>query len=275
MLNESFRPSNTTKTLKNKIEEYFQYCDAIYPHELNKYHLTDEKAFRFLFYQAFRPLKSRGGKKGDRPRFDIADYKEVIARFDGEPCSPSANPMPVQALKPMAWSNFAHYKQVLKKIYKNEVMEKSTSLVWDNIWTQACDDLADQVKTRKAFIKKSTYQEKITSEFAPYTIVERYPEIEHELWNDCVKAVGPRQIVCQLRHRYCAQHTASGILRAESLYRAEFSDFLMISPPRSETDIHKVQIMINQVSQGKPTKADYFMEELCDTATLGFVQLVP
>jgi hypothetical protein len=104
---------------------------------------------------------------------------------------------------------------------------------------------------RAPLIKKASYQEKVNAKFAPYTIVKHYPEIEQELWNDAAKAVGPRQVACQLRHRYCAQHTASGILRAESLYRAEFSDFIMSSPPKTEMDVHPVQIMVNQVSQGK------------------------
>jgi hypothetical protein len=130
-------------------------------------------------------------------------------------------------------------------------MEKVNALYWEDIWQQPCKDLSRQVKSRAPFIKKSTYQEKVNAEFAPYTIVEHYPDIEQELWNDAAKAVGPRQVTCQLRHRYCAQHTASGILRAESLYRAEFSDFIMISPPKTGTDVHPVQIMVNQVSQGK------------------------
>jgi hypothetical protein len=50
------------------------------------------------------------------------------------------------------------------------------------------------VKRRVPFVNKSTYQEKVSAEFAPYTIVEHYPDIEKELWNDCMKAAGPRQL---------------------------------------------------------------------------------
>jgi Centromere DNA-binding protein complex CBF3 subunit, domain 2 len=253
MLNESFRPSNTVKCHKGKILEFFEYCDEIYPHDPYKYNLTDEKVFRFMYYQAFRQLKSRGGKKntGAKKYFDRASYDTVIGNFDGVPVSPSQNPMPVQSAKPMSWSSWNQYQQVIVKIYNQQRMDKVCSLYWDDIWQQPCKDLNLQVKRRVPHVKKSTYQEKVSAEFAPYTIVEHYPDIEQELWNDCLKAAGPRQIVCQLRHRYCAQHTASGILRAESLYRAEWSDFLMISPPKNDTDVHPISIMVNQVSQGK------------------------
>jgi Centromere DNA-binding protein complex CBF3 subunit, domain 2 len=205
-----------------------------------------------LYYCAFREHKQRGGKKTvARANFDEAAYRAVMANFDGEPCSPSNNPMPLIATKPMSWSSFNQYEQVLKKIYYTQKLEKANSLYWEDIYQQPCKDLSMQVKRRQPFMKKATYQEKVAAEFAPYTIVERYPEIEDLLWKDCMAAAGPRQIVCQLRHRYCAQHTCSGILRAESLYRAEISDFIMITIPKTGTDVHPVQIMVNQVTQGK------------------------
>jgi hypothetical protein len=68
MLNESFRPSNTVKCHKGKVLEFFEYCDEISPHDPYKYNLTDEKVFGFMYYQAFRPLKSRGGKKKTGPK---------------------------------------------------------------------------------------------------------------------------------------------------------------------------------------------------------------
>ena len=36
-------------------------------------------------------------------------------------------------------------------------------------------------------LKQLTYQEKVDGEFAPYTIVERFEDIEQELWNDGLK----------------------------------------------------------------------------------------
>jgi Centromere DNA-binding protein complex CBF3 subunit, domain 2 len=253
VMNESFRPTNTQKCHEPKFEEYFEFCEFVYPEDRYKYNINSEKVYRFMFYTAFREQKRRGGKKNStKPRFDPFGYTTIMARFDGDPCSPGHTPMPVQSNKPMAWSSWDQYRQVLKKIHKVQLQEGHNSLPWkDIIWTHACEDLEAHVKARVAFVKKATYQEKVDASFSPYSIVQHYPDIEEELWRDAMNAVGHRQICCQLRHRYCAQHTASGILRAESLYRAEISDFMFISPPMTETDVHTVEIMINQVSQGK------------------------
>jgi hypothetical protein len=178
-LNESFRPTNTMKCHAPKIEEYFEFCDAVYGDAPYRHVLNAENVLRFMFYQTFRPLKKRGGKGGTAtPKFNYADYKSVTAHFDGEPRSPGAadNPMPVQAAQPISWSTFDQYRQVLRKIYKHQKMEGVNTRHWDDIWQQGCEALETQVKTRVPFIKKATYQEKVSAEFAPYTIVERYPE---------------------------------------------------------------------------------------------------
>ena len=251
-LNESLRPTNTSKAHEPKIEEFFEFCDSVYSEHPYKYILSYEKVFRFMFYHAFRNLKKRGGRRVGVARFDYTGYREVMSNFTGDPRSPGDNgPLPIQAVKPISWSSFDQYKQIIKRIYKTQKLEKVLALQWDEIWQSPLEDLSKQVKTRAPLVRRANYLEKVTAEFAPYTIVERYGEIEQELWNDSSQAVGPRQVCCQLRHRYCSQHTASGILRSESLHRAEFSDFLMIRPPKTELDIHHPDIMVNQISLGK------------------------
>ena len=71
------------------------------------------------------------------------------------------------------------------------------------------------------------------------------------MWDDSVEAVGRRNGCAMLCHRYCLLHLCSGVLRCESLYRAELSDFIGLRPPQTETDVHQVFVMINQVAQGK------------------------
>jgi hypothetical protein len=237
-----------------KIEEYFEFCEDIYAEDHYKFNLTHEKVYRFMFFQSFRILKKRGGRRrhGNHLYFNRTSYDEVMQQFDGTPRSPGeSNPMPPQATKVIGWSTFDQYKQIIRKIYKIQKMENVNSLEWDSIWQHSLEELGKQVKKRTPFVKRKTYQEKVTAEFAPYSIVEHYPVIEEELWKDAAAAVGPRQVTCQLRHRYCSQHTASGILRAESLYRAEFSDFLMIRPPKTEMDVHHPDILVNQIALGK------------------------
>ena len=291
-LNESFRPSNTSKAHQPKVAEFFEFCDEIFSREHYKYHLTFDKVYRFMYYQAFRPLKPRGGKRkyhfGVTPvrqkrrrraviieeeeplddelddddcteaspiHFDRPMYDKVMSQFSGAPASPGSTvPLPIQAVKPMSWSTFDQYKQILKKIHKEQQLQGASSLVWEQIWKIPLEDLAKQVKGRGSHIRKVTYQEKITAGFSSYATVERYNDIEEALWEESFKAHGPRELAAKLRHRYCATHTASGILRCESLYRAEWSDFLCVTAPRSDTDVHPIEIMVNVIAEGKTNK---------------------
>ena len=61
-------------------------------------------------------------------------------------------------------------------------------------------------------------------------------------------------IATRLRHRYSAQHLTAGILRCESLSKAEWSDFLGITIPKKYTDIDDMYCMINQIPMGKTNK---------------------
>ena len=84
--------------------------------------------------------------------------------------------------------------------------------------------------------------------FAPFTVIQKYNNIEEKLWANGLK--NTRSAVTQLRNRYVLTHTTSGILRFESLAKAELSDFLSIEIKREE-DTHPLTIMVTQLPTGK------------------------
>ena len=98
------------------------------------------------------------------------------------------------------------------------------------------DELQKHVKKRKAAIDKKNYKEKVASEFQPCAIVERYGELEECMWRDS-DTRNRRSIVTALRHRYCVSHLTAGLLRTESLHRAELSDFCaVVVPPKMHSN---------------------------------------
>jgi hypothetical protein len=206
-----------------------------------------------MYYQSFREQKKRGGDKAARARgeyFNAEDFRKVMSVFDNdldEDVSPDAFPHPV---KPIAKSTFEQYKAVLKCLHTEQVTRGVCGMTWDLIWQLPCQRLLKHVKERAPMIKKATYQEKVSGEFAPYTIVERYSEIEQALWEDSSN-VSPRSINTNLRHRACCLYLTSGILRSESLHHAELSDFLCLKPPSKDTDIHPMFLLINRIAMGK------------------------
>lgn len=253
-LREECRPLNTQKAQDPKVLEYFQYCDLEYEHDPYRYTLNCARVYRFMWYQCFREQKKKGGTKAERAAraqgqyFNYEEYKEVTRNFTNGPSSATA--LPPTPKNPIGKSVFDAYKAVFRRIYKVQIAKKVLADTWEVIWQMCFDELYKHVKERVPLMKKANYAEKIEGEFAPYTIVEHYGAIEELLWNDS-NAKGARSINCNLRHRYCMLHLTSGLLRCESIYRAEFSDLLGINVPKQDTDIHQPFLMVNQIGIGK------------------------
>ena len=204
-----------------------------------------------MWYQSFGEQKDQKAVREARSSgvyFDGENYTEMMSKFRDQMQEGFGYPLPK---KPIGKCTFNIYKACIRRIYKTQVARRVCSLPWDHIWQMGFDDLASHVKERAPMLKKELYEEKVTGEFAPYTVVEHYDQIEQQMWNDSITQHVHRSTCCNLRHRYCLLHLTSGILRCESLYRAELSDFLCIKPPKKDNDIHQMFIMINQIAQGK------------------------
>jgi Centromere DNA-binding protein complex CBF3 subunit, domain 2 len=254
-LREDHRPTNTAKTQDPKVKEFFHFCDIHYGHDPYKYILDCNKVYRFMWYQCFREQRKKGGTKADRIAraegnyFNNEEYESVMEEFRHGPRTAFDLPQPA---RPVSYCTVAAYKAVFRKIYKVQIAKKVLSVPWDQIWQMCFDDLVKHVKERVPLRNKANYVEKVDGEFAPYMMVEHYPAIEAMMWDDADE-LGNRSLCCALRHRYCALHLTSGILRCESIYRAEFSDYLGIFIPKQDTDVHQPFVMINQIPIGKTT----------------------
>jgi Centromere DNA-binding protein complex CBF3 subunit, domain 2 len=263
-MGDSIRPGNTTRAFEPKTEEYFQFCQHLYPNDPYKFNLSYDKVYRFMFYVAFRDNKTKAGTKESRKarkdavkqgiHFDVNEYNKVMSRFNFSPGAQISEEDWPKPEHPISLSNFEQYKAVIRKIYKVQIAKRVLSTTWDHIWQMGLDSLREHVKVRTPQAKKESYAEKLAGEFAPYAAVEEYPAIESVLWEDSRVACGRRGVAAGLRHRYCLLQLTSGILRCESLYRAELSDFLTIRPPKRAIDVHPMLLMINQIMQGKTNK---------------------
>jgi hypothetical protein len=254
VLRNKDKPSNTRKTQEPKIKEFYHYCELVYGHEHYLYNLSPEKVHKFMFYQSFREQKTRGGN-ANKARLDQGvyfDMEQFLGIMDAYG-SVSAGPLVAypQPLKPISAKTFESYRAVLKQIHVEQEARRVCSFTWEQLWTSPCKQLHRHVKERAPMLKKLTYQEKVDGEFAPYAIVERYEEIEQVLWEDSANAAGKRSLCTQLRHLCCVKYLTAGILRSESLHRAELSDFLGLQVPKLDTDVHRPWLMIHQIPIGK------------------------
>ena len=250
---EAEDPENTKKAYEPKMKEYFEFCKTVYPTDPHFNILNRDKMYRFMYFQAFREKKKRGGRRSsnaNKPAFDVDAYRDVMSSNLDPTTGTTAVTLPTPAC-PVSKCVIAQYKATFRKLYNIQKMRGVLSAQWDDLWTKDLDDIAKHVRERAPKLKKESYEEKVSNEFAPYLYVDRYPDIETELWNDSTSSPGHRSIASGLRHRYVLLHLTSGILRCESLYKAELSDFLGVVVPANDRDAHRMFIMVNQIPFGK------------------------
>ena len=81
-LNDSHQPANTAKQFDNRLLEYFDFCDKVYPHDQYRHTLAADKMYRFMWYQCFREKKTRGGSLASRTvgaKFNLAEYQKLLS----------------------------------------------------------------------------------------------------------------------------------------------------------------------------------------------------
>ena len=240
-LTSSIRPNNTKKVVDPKRLEFEEYCHHAHPNDQFPLHLNFEKVFFFMFYQTFREKKeSKSRWKQGQERFNRKEYDEMLGSYitNGVVASTIdvANfPLPKHPMQIECWK---HYRMVIRNIYNEQVSAGQQSLPWDHIWQGALNTLSKHVRERKVLVRRANYAEKYSNDFAPYAVVARYNDIERVMFNKAnVSSV--RSQVTALRHRYCLLMLTSGILRCESLYRAELSDFFSLIHPKLDRDVHQ------------------------------------
>ena len=79
---EKAKPKNTKTAYRPKITEYLQFCNSLYSKDAHPTHVTEEKAYGFISYQAHRKKYSTKKRKSTTDstvqRFDRADYDKVV-----------------------------------------------------------------------------------------------------------------------------------------------------------------------------------------------------
>ena len=190
--------------------------------------------------------KTSGVRSGRVGNFDVDDYRQVVNYYSTFALNDEEIPDPEF---PIGYSAIAQYRAGLQKLHGWQVANHITSLGWEFVWwTNQTKDLVKLSESREVRRKRNNYEEKMDKVFAPYQAVDRFDVIENEFWSRSSR--NARSAGCWLRNRYVFLHTTAGILRCESLYRAELSDFLGVGT-KKDTDVHNIYIMITQIPEGK------------------------
>ena len=245
-------------------QEFKEYCQSVYPNSELTYIVNPYKVFLFMFYCSMREQKSRGGNHQRRVpgaarlvQFNRADYDAVIEKYRAwwDATTTTLAQEPPNPTNPVGIEKMTQYKAGVRAEWEHQVSMNTNSTSWDLIWTQQCKKIFENVKKRKGAVRRKNFCEKVSHEFSPYLAVERFPDMEKYMWEQGYN--GHRFAFAWIRHRLCLLFTTSAILRCESLFKAELSDFLSVRF-KSPKDVHAMHAIVMQIMKG-----EFLIDFLC------------
>jgi hypothetical protein len=249
-MSDEARPENTRIACDGKIAKCFLFCDSVCPDDSFKNTLGKQKVWVFAFCQSMRTQRKRGGGKNraETARFVKLDYDQVMAECHG--WFGDQSQAPPEPTDPVGTSVLAQCKAAIRQTFKEQVAANLLGSSWDQIWTMRLENLQNLVKSRRSISNKKAHVEKLDHEFSPCTTVEEHPKIEAEMW-ERGNAANTRSSHAWMQHRFCCLlFSTSGILRGESLCKAELSNFLSLRMKKG-TDPHHLMVMIMQIATGE------------------------
>ena len=274
------RPLNTRLAIDPKIREWEAFCNHVYPElpEDQRFLLNHENSYKFLLYQAFRPKKPQGGKKRSRVVLEEEDIEEeaqesplvVIRGSRAAGFNPSTYDSVMEQFadhnttirmdslddlphpeNPVGFDTVNTYKAALITIHD---VQKTNGQVErlpfsHAVWHNDHANLMGIVRQRKLKVSVSRFEEKMTKEGTPYTLVEKVPQIESILWNMGLGHAARSQFAA-LRSRHAFLMSYAGIMRYESLHERCLSELYSFQW-RNDQDVHDILITMFQLPSGK------------------------
>jgi hypothetical protein len=260
-VSRSHAVENTKKVYDRVEREWTAFCNWFKDHDPQRHapgtsefptHIESRKVYDFMFYQCFRKKQQPGGIGGGVSlTFNGLEYEEVKREYYDAyikwKADPTGNPIRDPEDGGVGISAIMQYRAGLKKLFDRQSHLNINGNTWDKVWMLGAKELVKIVESRRMRIKRENYEEKVTKEFAGYHAVDRFDEIEGAFWERGFTSM--RTAFPYIRHRMLLLYTTSGILRCESLTKADLSDFQGLTV-KKETDIDPLYVMISQIPEG-------------------------
>jgi hypothetical protein len=254
---EESRKTTTKLAYNGRIQEYKEFCAYKYRNDEPAVaeQVTHEKAYDFMFDVALIKNRNTKGVKAKMRHmeghsvFDFGAYEhtmKVHKDFYDKKRPISQFPEPT---KPLGFDSFNTYRSALWNVHQRQVDKQLNGTPWEMIWKDKCRVLEKHVKLRRERVRKNNYEEKLDAQFLPYTLVKEIGNIEVSLFN-ASREGGVDSALGYGRHRALFLQTKSGILRGESVFKAELSDFLGLKVHHAK-DHHEIFVLVMQIATGK------------------------
>jgi len=260
------RPNNTRLSYNNRVKEFIQFCEAKYSSESpaqSASTVTEEKLFGFLHYQSRRPLCPRRKKSsyckrkvGRRSNADEGMDEDLNLEDDDGIFNEAEYDFYMQpeninfcARKPVGYSVINHYMCAILDLHQQQIDNGCNNITKEQLRSNRIRKLLANVKVRKTTIARENFEERLTGEFSPYTSVNEIPRLEQGLFDRSKNSL--LRSLPSLRDRYALLQTISGILRGESMIKADLSDLCDLMHNHSSRTAYPIHIVVMRIAQGK------------------------
>ena len=186
-----------------------------------------------MFYVANRKKKTSKGKAGF---FDKEDF-DATMKYSDEDLIDTVGAQCVN-----------QYLCSIKRLVQEQQEKGLIQLRKEDIMTTKMKDLIDDVNNRGERNLKKHFKERMTSDFEPFRVLTDIPKLETYMWNENRE----KRIygASSLRDRFQLLFSLSGVLRSDSIYKADLSDFLDFKF-KQKNEPHPYHIGILRVGEGK------------------------
>ena len=274
--------TNTKRCYDPKKLEFLQFCKSVFSDEENPELVTEQKVFIFLFYQAYRSKKKKKRKTSTSQsvlHFSRALFDTVMTKYNisDDPIILTDADMDVGNV--VGFDMVNQYLCAIRHISTDQCDDGINTITNIDINSTRVKRLMNNIKNRKDHVSKKNFKERINGEFKPYSLYSEIPRMERFMWK-----YGSGTAVfgaSALRDRFQFLMTLSGVLRSESLYKADLADLCDFKYKQSrERDPY--HILILRVSTGK-TNADkilygrvmrHYLVEQCSIGALALYLLL-
>jgi hypothetical protein len=118
-----------------KVHEFRAYCNhRMYNKDpATKYTITYIKTHEFMFYQAMRPRRKRGGKREQDklPTFDCKESDHILSEYHYCGCTQEDLAEPE---KPLGYAQLNTYKAAVHSFHDEQVADNINNIPWEMVW---------------------------------------------------------------------------------------------------------------------------------------------
>lgn len=219
------RPANTTLAYGPWAREFLKFCDIFFAHQPDRHVVTEDKAYIYLSYVAYR----RKRDKRTRNNFDLkADFLETQQKF-GNAVSTTGESMIEMMNQDRSYQfiGFGHWDKIRNAVRDLAIQQGHHTVNF--LKSQRIQNLAKLVQARKNKVSRARCQELNTDAVHAYEAVAYVSAMEEKLWARSARVDSIKRIMVGLRNRFFFNYTIDGIVRGEAVQKSRLCDYVFLS----------------------------------------------